>query len=504
MRPAGSWKSIRINPIRAPVEARDANRWQIKESPMIKDVKVPEISENVTSGKIVEVLIEVGDTVAVDDVLLEMETEKAVVEIPSPYAGRVSEILASEGEEKNVGDVIARIEVVDADAAAAGPDEEDAGVAEPAGEEKTTQEDAEREAVTGAEAETEPIDAGDVPAGDARVVPPFDEADTESATSAAEERSQKEARFEGKPTRPVTAAPSVRRLARELGVDIHAVEGSGPGGRISAPDVHAHVKQRLTAQQASDRRLSGEWATASHPQLPDFSRWGPTRNVKIDTVRRLTAENTAASWRIIPHVTQFDEADITDLKPFIDKHTRQAEQQGGKLTLTAIVMKVCAAALIRFPGFNASIDLERETMIYKDHVHVGLAVDTPRGLLVPVMRNVQRKGIIELAVEIAETAARARNKKTKPDELEGATFTISNQGGIGGVNFTPVVVWPQAAILGISRSRRVPRELEGQFVGRTVLPLSLSYDHRIADGADAARFLDWIARSLEQGLTILL
>ena len=464
---------------------------------MRKDVKVPEISENVTSGKIVEILVKVGDTVAVDDVLLEMETEKAVVEIPSPYAGRVSEILAEEGEEKNVGDVIARIEVADADPAEERPDDH-AAQAEKLADQSETEVDA--SADTDAELPKEEKPPGETGRDDrmeddvrrGREVPPV------------EDRLPAATQSENQLPRPVAAAPSVRRLARELGVDIHAVQGSGPGRRISVTDVHAHVKQRLATPSPSGHQPSAAGALASHPPLPDFSRWGPIRTTTIDTVRRLTAENTSASWRIIPHVTQFDEADITDLRPFIAKHARQAEQQGGKLTLTAILMKVCAVALVRFPRFNASIDLARATMIYKDYVHIGLAVDTPRGLLVPVIRDVQEKGIIALAVEIAAAAERARTKKTKPDEFEGATFTISNQGGIGGTNFTPVVVWPQAAILGISRSRRRPLEREGQFVARTVLPLSLSYDHRIADGADAARFLDWMARSLEQGLTVLL
>jgi pyruvate dehydrogenase E2 component (dihydrolipoamide acetyltransferase) len=240
------------------------------------------------------------------------------------------------------------------------------------------------------------------------------------------------------------------------------------------------------------------------PTLPDFSRWGTVRKEKLETVRRLTAENTSAAWRIVPHVTQFDEADITDVQAFIARHGKQAEKQGGKLTLTAVLMKVCAAALVRFPAFNASIDPANNQMIYKEYVHIGLAVDTPRGLLVPVIRDVQDKGIIDLALAIGDVAQRARDKKIKPDEFEGATFTISNQGGIGGTAFTPVVVWPQAAILGVSRARRMLVEKEGEFVPRTILPLSLSYDHRIVDGADAARFMDWICRSLEQGLTILL
>ncbi len=463
---------------------------------MRKDVKVPEISENVTSGKVVDVLVDVGDRVAVDDVLLEMETEKAVVEIPSPYAGEVSEILVAPGDEARVGAVIARIEVGEA---AVGEDNGGDRQPEPAAIAATTAPAAEAPPPSESDDAAAPPEtraAEEVPSPEAPQTALAEDADRHAKTDdgngvPAEER----------PVAPAPAAPSVRRLARELGVDIHAVKGSGHNGRISAADVHAHVKQLLTAT-APPRRLPE--SGGGHPPLPDFSRWGPVRTAKVETVRRLTAENTGTAWRLIPHVTQFDEADITDLEAFIARHAREAEKLGGKLTVTAVAMKACAAALMRFPRFNASIDLENELLIYKDYVHVGLAVDTPRGLLVPVIRNVQDKGIIDLAVEIVDVAQRARAKKIKPDEFEGATFTISNQGGIGGVNFTPVVVWPQAAILGLSRARRLPRERDGQFVARTVLPLSLSYDHRIADGADAARFVDWIARSLEQGLTMLL
>ncbi len=468
---------------------------------MRKDVKVPEISENVSSGKVVEILVDVGDHIEADAVLLELETEKAVVEIPSPFAGQVSEILVAAGDEVKVGQVIAHIEVaVDGD-----QDAEHDRAPEPSAE-------AEVPAAAASPAVTPPPENdGDDAAGQDSIAAEdgAPHQAPEGPAPAKEDRGAEEAvagsaPADDGPLRPAApAAPSVRRLARELGVDIHAVAGSGHDGRISTADVHAHVRQGLTA--GPDIRPPGAAAAGGpHPPLPDFSRWGPIRTAEVETVRRLTAENTSASWRIIPHVTQFDEADITDLKPFIDKHARQAEKRGGKLTLTAVVIKICAAALMRFPRFNASIDLTNAQLIYKDYVHVGLAVDTPRGLLVPAIRNVQDKGIIDLAVEIVDMAQRARNKKIKPDEFEGATFTISNQGGIGGVNFTPVVVWPQAAILGLSRSRRLPRERDGQLVARTVLPLSMSYDHRIADGADAARFLDWIARSLEQGLTMLL
>ena len=470
---------------------------------MLKDVKIPEISENVTSGTIVEVLVKVGDTVAVDDVLVEMETEKAVVEIPSPYAGKISDVLVEAGDEKHVGDVIVRIET---DSGAAG-EKDEAGAARQQG---AAGED--RQAVDPVENEEKPEDAPEAIAQDDAAP---DQEDAEEATeeqkqpdaprSAASQETDTSGDREETKEMPAPAAPSVRRMARELGVDIQAVRGSGRDGRISQADVNDYVKARLAGQPAASGKTAVEDPTAVHqPTLPDFSRWGSVRKEKLETVRRLTAENTSAAWRIVPHVTQFDEADITDVQAFIARHGKQAEKQGGKLTLTAVLMKVCAAALVRFPAFNASIDPANNQMIYKEYVHIGLAVDTPRGLLVPVIRDVQDKGIIDLALAIGDVAQRARDKKIKPDEFEGATFTISNQGGIGGTAFTPVVVWPQAAILGASRARRMLVEKEGEFVPRTILPLSLSYDHRIVDGADAARFMDWICRSLEQGLTILL
>lgn len=469
---------------------------------MLKDVKIPEISENVSSGTIVEVHVKAGDSVAVDDVLVEMETEKAVVEIPSPYTGTIEEVLVSEGEEKNVGDVIVKIEVADeetekvdeapeAEPAKTGGDEEAKASAKGAVPEKAAEEKPEDEAARPEEKEGEEEEAAETK--DASAEPPPAEGEAEATEAPTE-----------KATRPAPAAPSVRRFARELGVDIQAVAGSGHDGRISQADVGAYVKQRLEGKAPVSGEAGQGRPMPSQPQLPDFSRWGAVRTEKLATVRRLTAENTSTSWRLVPQVTQFDEADITDLQAFIDRHAKQAEKQGGKLTVTAVLMKICAAALERFPRFNASIDLEKDQLIYKDYVHIGLAVDTERGLLVPVVRNVQKKGILDLAAEIVDTAQRARNKKIKPDEFEGGTFTISNQGSIGGTAFTPVVVWPQAAILGISRARRMLVERDGDIVARTILPLCISYDHRIVDGADAARYLDFICRSLEHGLTLVL
>jgi pyruvate dehydrogenase E2 component (dihydrolipoamide acetyltransferase) len=299
---------------------------------------------------------------------------------------------------------------------------------------------------------------------------------------------------------PAPAAPSIRRLARELGVDIHDVSGSGPGGRINEDDVKETVRKQSTGAAGP---IAGG-AVHEMGEFPDFSRWGQVNIEKMETVRRLTAHSTAASWTIIPHVTQFDEADITAVMAFIEKNAKKAEKAGAKLTVTAILTRVCAEALRRFPRFNASIDTAANRIIIKRYVHIGIAADTPRGLLVPVIRDADQKSIVDLAKTIADLAQRARNKKIKPDELEGGTFSISNQGGIGGVAFTPIVLWPQVAILGVSRSAVKPVYVADRLEPRTLLPLSLSYDHRMIDGADAARFLRWICDGLEQPMTLFL
>ena len=240
------------------------------------------------------------------------------------------------------------------------------------------------------------------------------------------------------------------------------------------------------------------------PPLPDFSRWGNIETVELEAVRRITAANMSIAWHTVPHVTQFDQADITGLQEFIKKNAEKVARNGGKLTVTAVLAKVCAAALKKFARFNASIDTANGQLIFKKYIHIGIAADTPRGLLVPVVRNADQKSISTLAAEIADLADRARSKKLKPDEMEGGTFTISNQGGIGGVGFTPIVFWPQAAILGVSRAAVVPQYIEGEFKPRSMLPLALSFDHRIIDGADAARFLRWVCESLDQPFTMVL
>jgi pyruvate dehydrogenase E2 component (dihydrolipoyllysine-residue acetyltransferase) len=433
---------------------------------MIQAVKVPEIGENVASGVVVAVHIKPGDTLAVDDTVIELETDKALVEIPSPFSGRVTEVLAKEGSQMNVGDVIARVE--------------------------TDAQPAEKE---------EPAPKADAPApeteGKVEEAAPAPMPPTPPTAGAEPAPAQREAE-RGRPLVP--ASPSIRRLARELGVNIVDIGGSGPRGRITEADIKTHVRDRQPAAPGS----ADPPPPGAVPAMPDFSRWGPVDIEEMDTVRRLTAHSTAASWTTIPHVTQFDEADISAVMAFIRKNAAKVEKAGAKLTVTAIITRVCAEALKRFPRFNASIDIANHRIILKRYVHIGIAADTPRGLLVPVIRDADRQSLVELALSIGDLSARARSKKIKPDEMEGGTFTISNQGGIGGVGFTPIVLWPQVAILGVSRSAVKPVYVNDGFKPRTILPLSLSYDHRIIDGADAARFLRWICDGLEQAMTLFL
>jgi pyruvate dehydrogenase E2 component (dihydrolipoamide acetyltransferase) len=451
---------------------------------MIEDLKVPTIGENVESGSVVGVLVQVGDTVAVDDPIIELETDKAVVEIPASVAGKVTEVLVAVGDEVRVGDVIARVDTAGR-AAEKDPDAQEADESAPDAEsqDQAAQETGEKQKPAASPAQ--PSDATPAAGTD----PHRPEARQPAAAAAPQKTDSAEAQRPPAPT-----SPAVRRLARELGVEIHAVKGSGPGGRISEADVKAHVKAGPRFESTAD---------PVRP-LPDFSRWGTTETVALTTVRRLTAESTAVSWQTVPHVTQFDSADITGLAPFIEKNARAVEAAGAKLTVTAVLAKVCATALKRFPHFNASIDTANRQVILKRYVHIGVMVDTPRGLLVPVIRDADGKSITELAVAVSDLAERARSRKITPDELEGGSFSISNQGGIGGTGFTPIVLWPQVAVLGVSRSATEARWMEGRFQPRTILPLSLSYDHRMVDGADAARFLRWVCDALEYPFTLQL
>ncbi|MCB2201794.1 2-oxo acid dehydrogenase subunit E2 [bacterium] len=453
---------------------------------MIKEITIPEIGEKIESGKVVGVLVSKGDSVDIDQPLIEFETDKAVVEIPSTEKGTVAEVTVKDGDEVKIGQVIVKIET-NGDGAA--DTKADAPKEQPSKQPEPEEASAEEQAAEEPEQEEKPSkSAAKAPAVESKAKQP----EAEEPVSRQDDRDEAET-----PASEAPASPSVRRLARELGADVTEIRGTGPGGRITMEDVKAHVKEIITSRNGSGAPVHSPGGQRASRPLPDFSKWGDIRKEPMNRVRSITADSTAYAWNVVPHVTQFDRADVTDFEAFRQKYAKAAEKAGGKLTITAVLLKVMAAALKKYPQFNASIDTDSQEIIYKDYCHIGMAVDTDRGLLVPVLRDVDRKSIVDLAVELTDLAERTRTKKIKPEEMEGGTFTISNQGAIGGVDFTPIVYWPQVAILGVSRSSVQPRYIDGQFEARTILPLSLSYDHRIIDGADAARFLSWVAQALE-------
>jgi pyruvate dehydrogenase E2 component (dihydrolipoamide acetyltransferase) len=443
------------------------------------EFRLQELGENISQGDLVRLMISPGAKVSEGQPVMELETDKAVIEVPSTVSGVVSEVKVKEGEKIKVGQVIFTLRG-DASTqaqpvrAVRGPVEHVSGQH---GARLAFQ------AAIRAEGKTEE-----------QALPP-DQPQPRPAAFSMPVQLGKVAGTENR--QPVPAAPHTRRLAREIGVDIYEVKGSGPGGRISEDDVKAYAKAALaiaaTAAQAPVR--AGHFVA---PQLPDFAKWGKIERVSMRGVRRKTAEHLAESWNTIPHVTQHDRADITELEHLRARFGPKAEQAGGKMTVTAIALKVCAAALKVFPQFNATIDMEKEEIIYKQYINIGVASDTDRGLLVPVIRDVDKKNIVELAVELSQLSQKAREKKITLAEMEGGTFTITNLGGIGGTAFTPIVNHPEVAILGLSRSRMEPEWIGGKFEPRLILPLSLSYDHRLIDGADAARFLRWVAEAFEQ------
>jgi pyruvate dehydrogenase E2 component (dihydrolipoamide acetyltransferase) len=453
---------------------------------MIHEVKVPEVSEGVTEGTVVGVAVAVGDQVEIDQTLLELETDKAVIEIPSMLQGVIAEVRVAEGDSVVIGAVIMTIEA-----------QGSADVGE--------QDSAETEEASAVEPE--------VPQGKPDVADIKEAAETkvvaeEKATVPAPVRVEPQVDLltVRKGDRVAPAAPSVRRLARDLGVDIYQVQGTGPGGRISEDDVRNFVRdtmQRITGG-GSVPSVVGEFP-GLHAQrpLPDFSRWGEIRREPLSRVRELTADAMSYAWSTIPMVTQYDHAQVSEIEAFRQEFNRRAINEN-RLTMTAIMVKVCAAALKEFPRFNSSLDLANMELVLKDYVHIGVAVDTPGGLLVPVLRDTEQKGIERLAIELNEIAEKTRERKISPADMEGGTFTISNLGGVGGTSFTPIVYAPQVAILGISTASLQPEWDGDQFVPQLVMPLSLTYDHRVIDGADGARFLRWICKALENPLHLVM
>ena len=403
------------------------------------DVTLPQLGETVTEGTITQWFKQVGDTVAADEPLFEVSTDKVDTEVPAPASGVLSEIRVQEGETVDVGTVLAVL----GDGAGAAPAAAPAAPAEPA---------------------PAPAPAAPAPAPSPAGV-------------------------------PVPAAPSVRKFARELGIELSRVTGQGPGGRIRIEDVKAHAKQLIQAGPAAA-------GAAGLPPLPDFSRWGEVEAVPMSGVRKATAAHMARCWSAIPHVTQHEQADITRLEALRKQWKHKAERVGGKLTPTAILLRIVAGALKAHPQFNSSVDIANNQLIRKKSIHIGVAVDTPKGLMVPVIRDADRKTIVELAVELTGLAERARAGKIGLEEMQGGSFTLTNLGGIGGSFFTPIVNHPEVAILGIGRAVMEPFFIDGAFQPRLMMPLSLSYDHRVIDGADGARFIGWVREAIEEPLLL--
>ena len=421
------------------------------------EFRLPELGEGIESGQVIEVFVTPGDRVSLEQPLLEVETDKAAIEIPSPADGTVIDVCVSAGDTVGINQILVKING-DREGEKP-PSKKDAAAPDGAEEKKPA---AAEKSVT----ERKPAEEKQPPAWSSP------------------------ARSEV-PSGPlkVPAAPSVRRLARELGVELRSVPGTGPRGRILERDVKACAKAII-------KSVSSAQASPKEPELPDFSRWGETVTESFSTVRKLTAERLSQAWAA-PHVTQFDKAHVSRLEDLRKLNKEKVAAAGGNLTITAILVKALSRALSEFPKFNSSIHMGSRTIVYKKYISIGVAVDTERGLLVPVIRDADKKDITEISVELTEISSAAREKKLSADRLRGGTFTITNLGGIGGVFFTPILNPPEVAILGVSRSSVEPAYVDGEFVAKLMLPLSLSYDHRLIDGAEAARFLRWLCETLE-------
>ena len=432
---------------------------------MTKEIHVPDIGD-FESVEVIEVLVAPGDSIQAEDSLISVESDKATMEIPAPEAGVVKEVKVAVGDKVSEGSLILLLEPAEAGAEAA-PAE-----AAPAASE------------TAAEPPAEPAEPAPAPTPApapvrAHVPPTANKIDEVSFSRA-------------------HASPAVRKFARELGVDLGQVEGSGPKGRIVKEDVKAFVKRTL-AQPAA----AGGLGVAPMPEI-DFGQWGEVETKPLSKINKLTGQFLHRNWVTVPHVTQFDEADITDLEIFRKSMAAEYKEKGIRITPLVFLMKAVVSAMKELPRFNSSLDATGENLVLKHYYNIGIAVDTPDGLVVPVVRDVDRKSLVELAVELGEISVKAREKKLKPADMQGGCMTISSLGGIGGTAFTPIVNAPEVAILGVSRSKMQPVWNGEEFEPRLVLPLALSYDHRVIDGADGARFTSFLSRVLSDTRRLLL
>ena len=431
-------------------------------------VKVPDLGD-IDSAEIIEVNVAVGDELDEEQVIVVVESDKASLEIPSPNAGKVESVNVSVGDKVGTGDALITLAVAGGSASA---------------------EESEREPESEKEADAESANKDEKETGE--------ESDT-GAQGKPTQKSEPPSSSRGQaadsgasPSTLVHAGPAVRKLARETGVDLSQVRATGPKDRILKDDVHAYVKQRLEGQPAGG---AGGGLAVELPEI-DFSQFGDIERVELNKLRKVSAQNLTRSWLTIPHVTQHDNADITDLEAFRKSQNKRLEREGVKLTMLAFLVTACARALKEYPRFNSSLENSGEALIEKGYINIGIAVDTPNGLVVPVIKDADKKGLKEIALEMGELAEKARNRKLTPADMKGGTFSISSLGGIGGTAFTPIVNWPEVAILGVSRSDMQPVWDGNHFQPRLILPLSLSYDHRVIDGAAAARFTTYLSQLL--------
>jgi pyruvate dehydrogenase E2 component (dihydrolipoamide acetyltransferase) len=427
--------------------------------PSERSIDIPALGEGVEGGTVVSISVSAGDEVTEGQTLFELETGKATVEVPAPAKGTITALSVEEGQEVKVGDTVGQMESSSAAPAA------------------TTQ-DKKKSSPAKSDARNQKKPASPAPAP--------------QPMAAAAERPEHS---------PIPASPSVRKFAREIGVDINQVPGNGPRGRIQMEDVKAWSKQ--LHQQGSAAPVAAA-APAKKVPLPDFTAFGDVERESMNAIRKMTVEHMDNCWSTIPHVTQFDEADVTDLEALRKSFQPKAEKAGTKLTMTAMLIKIMGSALKAFPNFNASIDTEKEEIIFKKYINVGCAVDTPKGLVVPVIRGVDGLNMIEISKELGDMAGSMRDGKINPSMLQGGCITLSNLGGLSGKHFTPIVNGPEVAILGVGRASMKPVWNGSEFEPRLMMPLSLSYDHRLIDGADGTRFLRWIVDAIEQPLLISL
>ncbi len=423
------------------------------------DLKLPHLGEGADSGTVVNLFVKEGDQVAKDQPILELENEKAVATIPSTAAGTVAKIFVKAGDKISVGQ---RILTLGETGAAAAPSVSRTARAAPP---------------------------------PATASPPGPEA---PALAASEEAAAGAASAEPKPGAPVAAAPSIRKLARDLGLDLTRVRGSARGGRIVLEDVRAYI-QRLQRLAAEPRAAVAAPAAAARPapERIDFSKWGPVSKKPLSPLREVIARRMLETWNAVPRVTQFDEADITALNALRKKYAPAYDQKGARLTLTSFALKAVVATLKKHPVFNSSLDEAAQELVVKEYYHIGVAVDTEAGLIVPVIRDVDKKSLVELSQELEALAKKARERKVSAEELKGGTFTISNQGGIGGAHFTPIVNKPEVAILGLGRGALKAVVRGDKIEARLMMPLGLSYDHRVIDGGAAARFIVDLVQAFE-------